>query len=81
MGVAEHRAPTRKTVIAPERVLYPDTIGLAILRECHGARSVAEIAAHLAMEFEAPVAEIQQDVIDLLQGLADSGYVVVEATA
>lgn len=65
-------------LLAPERVLYPDSIGIAILRECNGDHSVAEIAACLAERFEAPVEQILQDIVELLQDLADRGYVVVE---
>jgi pyrroloquinoline quinone biosynthesis protein D len=64
-------------LLAPERVLYPDETGVAILRECNGRSTVVEIAARLADRFEAPALQIQHDVIELLQGLADRGYVDV----
>lgn len=79
-GVRLRDDPIRSVTVllAPERVLYPDSTGLAILRECDGDRTVAEIAARLAERFEAPVEQIQLDTIELLQNLADSGYVVLE---
>jgi pyrroloquinoline quinone biosynthesis protein D len=36
---------------------------------------VEQIAAKLAEEYSAPVDVITADVLDLLQGLADKGYV------
>ncbi|MGV1014571.1 MAG: PqqD family protein, partial [Methyloceanibacter sp.] len=42
---------------------------------CDGKRTVEEIAAALAQEYSAPVDVIQTDVLDLLQGLADKGYI------
>jgi pyrroloquinoline quinone biosynthesis protein D len=70
---------TRKAwvILAPERVLMPDEIAVEILQRCDGAASVAAIAEALADKFEAPRAEVENDVIEMLQGLADKG--VIEA--
>jgi pyrroloquinoline quinone biosynthesis protein D len=78
-GVRLRHDPVRglTLLLAPERVLYPDSTGVAILRECNGDSTIAQIATRLAERFEAPVAEIQHDTIDLLQDLADRGYVVL----
>ena len=64
-------------LLAPERVLSPDSTGIAILRECSGDNTIAEIAVRLARRFEAPVEQILQDTIELLQDLADRGYIIV----
>ena len=61
-------------LLAPERVLMPDEIAVEILQRCDGEASVNGIAATLASEFAAPVEEIQIDVIDILQDLADKGF-------
>lgn len=61
-------------LLAPERVLMPDEIAVEILQRCDGEASVNGIAATLAREFAAPVEEIQGDVIDTLQDLADKGF-------
>lgn len=58
-------------LLAPERALLIDETGAAILQRVDGATSVAEIAAALAAEYDAPAAEIGQDVMDFLQDLAD----------
>jgi pyrroloquinoline quinone biosynthesis protein D len=65
----------RWVLLAPERILTPDQTAVAVLKLCDGKRSVEEIAAALAKEYSAPVDVIQTDVLDLLQGLADKGYV------
>ena len=61
----------RWVLLAPERILTPDEIAVAVLKLCDGKKSVEEIAETLAKEYAAPVELIRKDVIDLLQGLAD----------
>src|SRR5690348_14705609 len=41
-------------VQAPERVLMPDEIAVAVLRKCDGSASIAAIAEALAAEYAAP---------------------------
>jgi pyrroloquinoline quinone biosynthesis protein D len=65
----------RWVLLAPERILSPDQTAVAVLQLCDGKRTVGEIAAVLAMEYSAPVDVIRTDVIDLLQDLADKGYI------
>ena len=61
-------------VLAPERVLMPDDIAVEILQRCDGKASVDRIAATLAREFAAPEDEVRADIIDVLQDLADKGF-------
>jgi pyrroloquinoline quinone biosynthesis protein D len=65
----------RWVLLAPERVLTPDQTAVAVLKLCDGQRTVEEIAETLAKEYSAPVETIATDVLDLLQGLADKGYI------
>jgi pyrroloquinoline quinone biosynthesis protein D len=65
----------RWVLLAPERVLTPDEIAVAVLKLCDGKRTVEEIAETLASEYSAPAKVIRGDVLELLQGLADKGYV------
>lgn len=62
-------------LLAPERVFTPDPIAVEVLKLCDGNRSVADIAAHLANDFQAPEDTIRTDVIAMLQDLADKGVV------
>ena len=62
-------------MLAPERILSPDQTAVAVLQLCDGKRTVEEIAAVLTMEYSAPVDVIRTDVLDLLQDLADKGYI------
>ena len=64
----------RWVLLAPERILTPDEIAVAVLKLCDGERSVDNIATELAEEYDAPVGEIRTDIIDLVQNLADKGY-------
>jgi pyrroloquinoline quinone biosynthesis protein D len=65
----------RWLILAPERVLTPDPIAVAVLQLCDGSRSVGEIAGELAEKYSAPAERILADITDLLQGLADKGVV------
>lgn len=65
----------RWILLAPERVLTPDQTAVAVLKLCDGKRSVDEIVTVLAEEYSASAEVIRADVLDLLQGLADKGYV------
>ena len=70
------QARERWIVLAPERVLVPDEIALAILQACDGVATVETICATLSARYQAPVEEVRRDVIELLQDLADKGIVV-----
>lgn len=65
----------RWVLLAPERILTPDQTAVAVLQLCDGKTTVEEIAAKLAEEYSAPADVIAADVVDLLQGLADKGYI------
>jgi pyrroloquinoline quinone biosynthesis protein D len=68
-------ARQRWVLLAPERVLVPDEIAMEILRLCDGMASVAVIVDTLADKFKASREEVERDVIELLQDLADKGTV------
>jgi pyrroloquinoline quinone biosynthesis protein D len=65
----------RWVLLAPERILSPDQTAVSVLQLCDGKRTVEEIAATLAKEYSAPLDVIAADVQELLQGMADKGYV------
>jgi pyrroloquinoline quinone biosynthesis protein D len=65
----------RWLLLAPERILMPDQTAVAVLKLCNGKRTVEEIVESLAEEYSAPADAIRTDVLDLLQGLADKGYI------
>lgn len=60
---------------APERVLFLDEVAVEVLRRLDGERSVRAIAENLADEYDAPVEEILNDVLELLNDLAAKGIV------
>ena len=68
-------ARTRWVVQAPERVLMPDDIAIAVLKRCDGRSSVGAIAADLAREYGAPPETVESDVREMLQDLADKGII------
>ncbi len=62
-------------LLAPERVFTPDPIAVEVLKLCDGDRTVRDIAAELAAEYQAPQETILTDVVAMLQDLADKGVV------
>jgi pyrroloquinoline quinone biosynthesis protein D len=65
----------RWLILAPERLFDPDPIAVEVLKLCDGARTVGDIAALLAKEYNAPQKDIETDIIAMLQELADKGVV------
>ncbi|MGR3365301.1 MAG: pyrroloquinoline quinone biosynthesis peptide chaperone PqqD [Maritimibacter harenae] len=61
-------------LLAPERVLTPDPIAVVVLEKCDGAKSLHDIAVELSETYAAPVERIEADVIDMMQDLADKGF-------
>ncbi|MEO9896577.1 MAG: pyrroloquinoline quinone biosynthesis peptide chaperone PqqD [Paracoccaceae bacterium] len=67
----EDKVRSRWVLLAPERTIDLDPIGLAILQEVDGTRSFAVIVAQLAEKYAAPAEQISGDVAEFLMGLAD----------
>ena len=65
----------RWVLLAPERIIEPNEIALDVLKLCDGARDLTAIAEELASAYDAPRAEILTDITELLQDLADRGYI------
>jgi pyrroloquinoline quinone biosynthesis protein D len=64
----------RWILLAPERLLTPSETAVAVLQLCDGARSVQDIARLLATEFDAPEDAILNDILPMLQDLADRHF-------
>ena len=75
------RVRGRWVLLAPERVLFPCATSVMILERMGGGRRLAEVVDMLAEEFEAPRATISADVRQMLQGLADQGFLAVKEVA
>lgn len=57
-------------LLAPERVLRPDAIAVAVLERCDGVRTVTAIVDDLATAYAAPRERIETDVKAMLGELA-----------
>jgi len=64
-------------LLVPERVLVPDDTSVEILNLCDGERSIGGIVGALCQKYAAERELIRNDVIALLQDLADKGYLTV----
>ena len=78
-GVRTHRDTVRATdvLLAPERVLMLDHIGVAILSRLDGTANVGDVSEDLAKTYEAPREVIEPDVIEYLTDLRNKGFVHV----
>ena len=76
-GVRTHFDAVRNTpvLLGPERVLMLDQIGVAVLKEVDGQSSLHAISERLAAAYEAPHADIAQDVSEYLTDLVNKGLV------
>ncbi len=71
----------RWVLLAPERVMFPCATSVTILERVGAGRQVAALVDELAAEFDAPRATIGADVLAMLEGLADQGFLAVSAVA
>jgi coenzyme PQQ biosynthesis protein PqqD len=60
-------------IVYPERGLALNDSAAAIAKRCDGTRTVAEIAAELALEANLPVTELEADVQAFVDELARKG--------
>ena len=72
-GVRTHWDAVRSTwvLLAPERALALDEIGVAILAETDGETTFGEIVARLAAKYHAPPERIATDARRFLTGLIE----------
>jgi pyrroloquinoline quinone biosynthesis protein D len=68
-------ARDRHVLLAPELVIMPDPIAVAILESVDGTSSVAAIADALAARYEAPRDAVLADCIEMLNDLARKGMI------
>ena len=66
----------RWVVLAPERLLLPDEIAMAVLNRCDGRTSIAAMIDGFAATYDAEREEIMGDVLALVQDLVDKGVLV-----
>jgi pyrroloquinoline quinone biosynthesis protein D len=62
-------------LLVPEGIVALNDTAAAALELADGSRDLAAIVAELAERFEAPQTELAQDVNDLFDSLASSGFV------
>ena len=71
-------ARERWVLLAPERVLVPEPTAVAILQRLDGKRSIQTLAQELAEIYAAPAELIAADALEMLQDLADRGFIRVK---
>ena len=78
-GVRLHRCEVRKAwlLLAPERAVKMDQVGVAILNALDGQRTFAEVVDKLAQDFNAPRERIAGDAARFLADLKNRRMVEV----
>ncbi len=78
-GVRLHEDRVRggSVLLAPEKAVALDEIGVAILSRVNGEARFAEIVGDLASTYAAPVDQIEEDVQRFLSGLRGRMYLMV----
>lgn len=59
-------------VLSPERIFWPNEVGLDILKHCDGRTPVRAIVAKLATDYDGEEDEVSADVLDFLQEWSDN---------
>lgn len=67
----EDKVRGRWVLLAPERTITLDAIGLAILQEVDGTRCFSDVVARLAAKYDAPPDQIEGDVATFITSLSD----------
>jgi len=68
------KAREQWVLLAPERVLELAGPAVDIIRQCDGAKTVANIVTQMSAEYNAPENEIQSDILEMLQSLLDKRF-------
>ena len=71
------KARNKWIILAPERVFELDEVAYEVIRRCDGAATVRNVVENLCKKFDQVEPDIiVNDVTDMLQNLADKGFVV-----
>ena len=71
------KARDKWIILAPERVFELDEIAYEVISRCDGERTVTDVVSELCLKFDQVEREvIMNDVVGMLQNLADKGFVV-----
>ncbi|MEE2694333.1 MAG: pyrroloquinoline quinone biosynthesis peptide chaperone PqqD [Pseudomonadota bacterium] len=71
------KARDKWIILAPERVFELDEIAYEVISRCDGERTVTDVVNELCLKFDQVDREvIMNDVVGMLQNLADKGFVV-----
>lgn len=65
----------RWIMLAPERILTPDEIAVEVLMLLDGETTIREITTELAKKYNASEDVIEKDITNMLQDLADKGFI------
>ncbi len=71
------RVTGEPVLLSPEGIHVLNETACAIVVHCDGTRTVAEVTAALAGEYDAPVEALREDVLACLAELHETGRIVI----
>lgn len=77
--IKEDKVRERTVLVAPERTVALDEIGVTILAIVDGEKTLADIVEELSIKYNAPKQEIGNDVVAFLRDLQNRGYLDVKS--
>ncbi len=77
--IKEDKVRERTILVAPERTVALDEIGVAILSIVDGEKILAEIVEELSAKYNAPKQQIGNDVVAFIKDLQNRGYLDVKS--
>lgn len=75
------KARGRWVLLVPEKVMAPDDICVEVLQHCDGQKTIAGLTAELEAKYTAEPGVIAREVLELLQHLADRGFLTEREAA
>lgn len=74
----EDKVRERTILVAPERTVALDEIGVAILSTIDGEKKLTDTVEELSLKYNAPKQKIGNDVVAFLKDLQNRGYLGVK---
>lgn len=76
--IKQDKVRERTILIAPERTVALDEIGVAVLSTIDGEKTLSDIVEELSVKYDAPKQQIGNDIVAFLKDLQNRGYLGVK---
>lgn len=77
--IIEDKVRGKTVLVAPERTVALDEVGVAILETLDGKKTLSDVVELLSEKYKAPKQEIGNDVVNFVKDLHTRGYLEISA--